>query len=128
MKNVTIIETELRNSLPALAELINKELGFTPELNVTPTESGFVIESGNLLCELGNTLAKTIFSKIKIRMWGVLNNERNSVWFDPNLKYEHPNGGSNGTNFLWAALCYKIDSCTWEVGRSILNQNRNDEF
>lgn len=126
MKNVTVIETELRNSLPALAELINKELGFTPELNVTPTESGFVIESGNLLCELGNTLAKTIFSKIKIRMWGVLNNERNSVWFDPNLKYEHPNGGSNGTSFIWASVRLNLDSCTWEVGRSILNQN--DEF
>jgi hypothetical protein len=131
MKNVTVIETELRNSLPALAELINKELGFAPELRIEMSinhrygnQVEFSIESNNLINELGNTLVKTIFSTIQIGCWSApINEEEGLIGFFPRLRYSHPNGGSNGTDFIWNVIYYKIDTCTWIAGRSILNQN-----
>lgn len=135
MKNVTVIETELRNSLPALAELINKELGFAPELKTEfiakkyPPTIGddkyrVQLSSEELINELGSTLVKTIFSSIKLRCWGgEFVEEGNAVWFNPKLEYTHPNGGSNGTDFMWDSLWYRVDTCTWIAGRSILNQN-----
>lgn len=126
MKNVTVIETELRNSLPALAELINKELGFTPELSLRYSKDFFTIESDNLINELGNTLVRTMFASVNIRMLSHSEIIDNCLWFNPQLKYEHPNGGSNGTSFIWASVRLNLDTCTWVTGRSILNQN--DEF
>ena len=121
MKNVTVIETELRNSLPALAELINKELGFTPILELEYMKwGGFVISSGELLDELGSTLVKTIFSSIKIKIWGELNIINNAIWFNPKLAYEHPNGGSNGTAFVWRHIGFNLDEKKWITGNKII--------
>lgn len=120
MENKAIIETELRSSLPALAELINKELGFTPILNVRSDRNYFTIESNDLLNELGNTLAKTMFESIKIRMVCDCIAINNSYWFDSNLRYTHPNGGSNGTVFIWRHIGFNLDEKKWIAGSKII--------
>jgi hypothetical protein len=120
MENKAKIESELQNALPALAELINQELGFTPELNLQSTSYGFSIESIDLLSELGNTLAKTMFTSIKIRMTSDCMVINNSIWFNPKLKYEHPKGGSNGTDFIWQHLGFNLDEQKWITGKKII--------
>lgn len=120
MENKAIIETELRNSLPALAELINRELGFTPELTLRSTNHGYTIESNELINELGNSLVKTMFVSIKIRMIGDYTIINSSIWFNSNLKYKHPNGGSNGTAFIWRHIGFNLDEKKWITGNKII--------
>ena len=78
-------------------------------------------ELGIPINELGNTLVKTIFSDIKIDFWGgtkVIS--ANSIWFNPILSYEHPSGGSNGTDFLWDSLWFDLDTNQWLEGRKLI--------
>ncbi len=131
MKDVKTIETELRNSLPALAELINKELGFSPTLHIemksklyppvlNNDQVRFILTSDSLLNELGDTLVKTIFKEIKIEFWGGnISNDGNNIWFNPKLTYDHPSGGSNGTDFVWEAIWYNIETDNWITSRKI---------
>lgn len=116
----------VQDKLPELCKLIESHLGFSPELRLSVQKGGIhrvniKISSGSLINELGNTLVKTIFSDIKIDFWGgtkVIS--ANSIWFNPKLSYEHPSGGSNGTDFLWDALWFDLDKNQWLEGRKLI--------
>jgi hypothetical protein len=49
-----------------------------------------------------------------------MKNEENMIWINPKLEYEHPNGGSNGTDFLWNSLYFDFKNEKWIEGRSII--------
>lgn len=103
---------QLKEDLPALEDLIEKRLGCRIKLNASlqsrrDGEERIRISSGSLLEFLGNTLVKTIFSEINLDWWGGTLADDGSVWFNPKVSYEHPRGGSNGTDFLWDSLWYK---------------------
>ncbi len=119
MENLTI-KTALENALPVLSELINQELGFAPELFLAAKNGGFIIASEDLLSELGNTLSKTLFTSIKIRMWGEIDKESNIIWFNTKLAYEHPNGGENGTSLIWQAIWFDYKEAKWIPGNKLI--------
>jgi hypothetical protein len=107
--------------MPVLTAIIENELGFAPGLKVEieRTRSGeprFRISgTENLINHLGNTLVKTLFTKIKIGFWGgEISSDLKRVWFNPQIWYQHPTGGSNGTDFLFSNLNFMLDTQTWE--------------
>lgn len=115
----------VQDKLPELSKIIESHLGFSPELRLVVQKGvhrdTIKISSGSLINELGNTLVKTIFSDIKIDFWGgtkVIS--ANSIWFNPKLSYEHPSGGSNGTDFLWDSLWFDLDTNQWLEGRKLI--------
>lgn len=124
----TVLENSkfVKNAIPALLELINKELGFAPELIVEVKSDRLQITSNDLMNELGNTLVKTIFKSIRINFGGgELSEDGNYFWFIPKLSYEHPNGGKNSTDFLWNGLWFDLQNNCWVTGHNILTLNQN---
>lgn len=112
---------EVKAALPELENLIKKKLGFKPALNVVNNRGTLQITSGDIINELGKTLVKTIFTKVEIGFWGGnVTRDGDSIWFNPKLWYEHPSGGSNGTDFVWDSLWWDLNKKTWIEGRSIL--------
>lgn len=117
--------TAVQNALPELSKLIQKELGFSPKLVAVKEDSrnGEYIRikgSDNLVKELGNTLVKTFFKEITVYFWGGTKlYDENKIWFNPKLSYEHPGGGSNGTDFIWDSIWFDLDTNKWITGRKI---------
>lgn len=108
--------------LSELEILIEKYLGFRPKLEAFYSERNNKIKirgTENLVGNLGDTLVKTIFTKINIEFWGGDLVDDNSIWFNPKLSYEHPLGGSNGTDFLWDSLWFTKNN-EWVEGRLII--------
>jgi len=102
-------------SLPELEKLIQKRLGMKCKLS-GEIKSGrrgdeyLKVTSNDLMSEYGkNPIVKACFAKINVDFWGGTpsQKEENSIWFNPKLSYEHPSGGSNGTQFLWDSLWFK---------------------
>jgi hypothetical protein len=119
--DVTPYLDEVKKALPQLEELIKKKLGFKPALNAGIERGVIKITSNDIINELGRTLVKTIFTKVEIGFWGGnVTGDGKSIWFNPKLWYEHPSGGSNGTDFVWDSLWWDLNAKKWIEGRSIV--------
>ena len=113
---------QIESKLPELEKLIKKYLGYSPKLQVELTNRGdFRLYSDeNLLKQFGN-YGKTLFTEITIDFWGGGYNEKNNrVWFKPKVGYQHPSGGSNGTNFIWDSLWFDVAKNKWIEGRKLI--------
>jgi len=125
-KEISIqIFEQVKSALPTLSDIIYKRLGFYVELKVLHNENNIKLFSEkNLIEYLGDSLVRTMFSKVEINFWGgtLLYNE-NKIWFNPKLSYDHPRGGSNGTDFLWNSLYFNIDTNEWIEGDFICEVN-----
>jgi hypothetical protein len=66
-------------------------------------------------------LAAPVFKRINFTTWGglLLEDER-VVCFSPKVEYEHWSGGSNGTDYIWATLCFDMESGKWDFENSRL--------
>lgn len=118
--NVTAEEIKaVEQALPELENLIKAKLGFKPKLKIEAMGRGMKIKSEDLTHELGKTLVKTLFKSINISIWGEKAQGEESIWFNTKLEYTHPSGGSNGVDFVWSSLWYKLDSKQWVEGRLI---------
>jgi hypothetical protein len=106
------------NHIPELETLIETELGFKPKLYASIENNGRNIKifSGDLMSELGNTLVKSLFTTIKIDFWGGTKYNHDNVdyiGFSPKLQYQHPSGGSNGTDFIWWSVKFNLNTKQW---------------
>ena len=120
-KNYEEILSKVQSALPELSELINHKLGFSPKLDAQLSNKRVrIVGTEDLMEQLGDTLVKTLFSKISIYFCGgdVLDDGK-QVWFNPNVSYEHPSGGSNGTKFIWDSLWFDLEKNEWIEGRVI---------
>lgn len=120
----------VKSCLPALSDIIQKRLGFYAELKVNKSEYNIksynikLYSEDNLIEFLGNSLVKTMFSKVQINFWGgTLSEGENKIWFNPKLSYEHPRGGTNGTDFLWNSLWFDLETYEWIEGDFICEVN-----
>jgi len=114
--------SKIKKNLPKLEELIQKRLGFKPKLKVEISTNQMFQITGtqNLIDQLGNTLVKTLFTQINIEFWGgKYSKEHEVIWFNPQVSYTHPSGGSNGTDFIWDSLWFDINTNEWKEGRVI---------
>ena len=110
--------------LPELEDLINKALGTKKgdfKLEVYDDRKAMGLRCTNDLCFLlGNTLVKTLFKELSIDFWGgQYIPSDNTIWFAPKIWYKHPSGGSNGTDFIWGSLHFKLDTNEWVPSRAI---------
>jgi hypothetical protein len=106
----------IQEALPKLQNLIENELGFKPNLKTVIRGQYINIISDDLMSELGNTLVKTLFTSIGIVFSGgnkFMSEDKNYIGFTSNLKYTHPNGGSNGVNFIWWSIILNLDTKEW---------------
>lgn len=111
----------VKSKLPELEKLIAKRSGVKTKLSAElDTRSGNIeISSGSLKKQLSN-LGKTVFADINIYFWGGgYNKKHNEVWFNPKVSYSHPNGGSNGADFIWDSLWFVLADNTWKEGRTL---------
>jgi len=112
---------EVKAALPDLEDLIKKELGFKPKLDVKASRGRLEITSGDIINELGKTLVKTMFVEVTIGFWGGnITKDGKTIWFNPKLWYKHPSGGTNGTDFVWDSLWYDLEKKEWITGRSFV--------
>jgi hypothetical protein len=113
---------EVKDALPKLEELIKKAIGTKPTLEVKAASKGRLeITSGDLINDLGKTLVKTLFKEISIGFWGGnVTSDGKTIWFNPKIWYQHPSGGTNGTDFVWDSLWYNLEKKEWITGRSII--------
>lgn len=110
--------------LPELEDLINKTLGTKKgdfKLEVYDDRKAMGLRTTNDLCFLlGNTLVKTLFKELGLDFWGgQYIPDKNSIWFVPKIWYKHPGGGSNGNDFIWGSLYFKLDTNEWVPSRAI---------
>jgi len=116
----------VEKNLPALEKLIKQRLGVSFNLKAEirkgnrSTTMRIYTDDLSVIKSLGSTTVKTLFEEIQISMYGELSNKENKVWFNPQLKYEHPRGGSNGTEFIWVTLFFDLDKNQWIEGKTIL--------
>lgn len=110
-------------ALPDLEKLIFNASKVKAKLKARAedTRSGIILriysdDLSNMLSPLG----KTAFSKINISTWGGTVNKDGQIWFTPKLSYEHPSGGSNGTDFVWDAIWFDPNTNKWIEGRKLL--------
>lgn len=110
----------VQNALPELEKLINKYTKVKLKLKVKAVDarSGIVLriysdDIGAMLSPLG----RTVFSKINIAFWGGNETRDGKIWFNPKISYEHPSGGSNGTDFIWDSLWFDPNTNKWIEGR-----------
>lgn len=92
------------------------------KLEVYDDRKAMGLRTTNDLCFLlGNTLVKTLFKELGLDFWGgQYIPESNSIWFVPKIWYKHPGGGSNGTDFIWGSLHFKLDTNEWVPNRAII--------
>ena len=127
MKYSEILE-KVNSKLPALEVLISAQTGNTlnlkGKLKVKLTgqrEETFSISSSSLKDQLG-PVGHLVFSDINLHFWGGhFNQETNQIWFSPKVSYEHPSGGSNGTDILWESIWFDIETESWIPGRNYHN-------
>ena len=121
------VEQQIQAALPALEKLIQKRCGMKVKLNAELTMSRgedptVSITSGSLMKDYGdNPVVKVCFSDINIYFWSEIKSDNeNKVYFIPNVSYQHPGGGSNGTAFIWNRLMFDLDTNTWNEGRLLI--------
>ena len=108
---------QVQQALPALEKLIQKRSGVKVKLMAEMNRGNLRIYSDNLIGQI-SPLGKTVFKEIKVYFWGGDYIEKtNQIWFNPKTSYEHPSGGSNGADFIWQSLWFKLDDNVWVEGR-----------
>lgn len=125
--DMEIILNDIRAALPELEDEIRKALGdnsmkFTLKCEIRQgwNKTVFDIHSDdNLVKYLGKGLWKTLFKTLEISWWGGEINKNGKVWFNPKIQYQHPQGGSNGTDFIWDTVWWDIAEKKWEFGSRI---------
>lgn len=120
-----VILEKMKKALPELAKQFKKDTGVNFKLDIKVNYDRFknplfTIFSNDLLNEFGK-LGKTMFSEIKLEFWGgdLLNKEA-KVWINPKISYEHPGGGSNGTDFLYDSFWFDYEEEKWIFGRKLI--------
>ena len=117
--------TMVQDKLPELENLIRSALGCKSNEKIgLHAEMGrnnkISIYSDDILYMLGTTLVHTLFKEICIDFWGgSYSPKHEKIWFNPNISYKHPGGGSNGTDFIWNNVWFDPKTQEWEVGRKI---------
>ena len=107
---------QVQQALPALEKLIQKRSGVKAKLMVEMARDNVYIYSDNLIGQI-SPLGKTVFKEIHIGFWGgTLQEKEKQIWFNPKTGYEHPSGGSNGTDFIWQSLWFNLDKNQWVEG------------
>jgi len=110
---------QVQQALPALEKLIQKRSGVKAKLMAEMYRGNLRIYSENLIGQI-SPLGRTVFKEIAISFWGgTLQEKENQIWFNPNTSYEHPSGGSNGTDFIWQSLWFKLDKNAWIEGNRV---------
>ena len=113
----------IKSNLKSLELMIKEEFNVDMKLsaNLEESRNGCIVRitSQDLLDQLGNTLVHRLFSSIKFYTWGgsaIIMNENleEEICFSPKLSYEHPTGGSNGTDFC-NGLWFNIDKKDWII-------------
>ena len=111
---------QVQAALPDLEKLIQKRSGVKVKLMAEMNRGNLRIYSDNLIGQI-SPLGKTVFKEIKIYFWGgTLQEKENQIWFNPKTSYEHPSGGSNGADFIWQSLWFKLDDNAWVEGNRAL--------
>lgn len=121
-EELTEMFDNLTKHIPDLEKLIAKRLNgmkvkLSCEMETIRGNPTFKIKSGDLKSELGKTLVNTLFKGIVIDFWGGTIADDGSIWFNPQLAYTHPGGGSNGRDFVWQSLWFKPETSEWIEGR-----------
>ena len=107
---------QVQQALPDLEKLIQKRSGVKAKLMAEMYRGNLRIYSDNLIGQI-SPLGKTVFKEIAISFWGgTLQEKLNQIWFNPKTSYTHPRGGSNGTDFIWQSLWFKLDDNVWVEG------------
>jgi len=119
----------IQNALPALQGMIKAKIGFNPVLEVKLERGRFneplftIAGTENLIEQLGCTLVQTLFTNIAIDLGGgkinVTEDGREYICFNPNVRYTHPGGGKNATQFIWSGLYFFVDEAKWEVSQEV---------
>jgi hypothetical protein len=110
---------QVQQALPDLEKLIQKHSGVKAKLMAEMNRENLHIYSDNLIGQI-SPLGRTVFKEINISFWGGSYIEKtNQIWFNPKTDYEHPSGGSNGADFIWQSLWFKLDKNAWVEGRRL---------
>jgi len=119
----------IQNALPALQGMIKAKIGFNPVLEVKLEHGRFneplftIAGTENLIEQLGSTLVQTLFTSVTLNFGGgeiaTTEDGREYIWFNPNVKYTHPNGGKNATQFIWNGLFFFVADTKWEVSQEV---------
>lgn len=106
----------VKKNIHKLTSLVKKRIGIRLQ------KPKFEIRKGKVLIEfedellqyLGTTLVRTLFTTVKLTLWGGEYLEREGmIHYRPNLHYEHPEGGSNGVKFIWQWLYFDLKKNRW---------------
>lgn len=109
--------TDVQEALPALEKLIQRHSGAKVKIMAKINREKINIHSDNLIGQI-SPLGRTVFSAINVYFWGGDYIEKtNQIWFNPKLSYEHPSGGSNGSDFIWQSLWFDLNKKVWVEGR-----------
>lgn len=110
---------QVKSALPELEKLILKESKVKVKLKANISRKWNIEIASDDLHSTLSPLGKTVFSNIRVRFWGGQLTKEGTVWFSPKLEYEHPSGGSNGTDFVWDSLWYNLETYKWIEGRTL---------
>jgi len=95
---------QIKAALPELSKLISSEIGLKTNLQVKiekgrRAEYYIIFDPTNYASSTG-PIGKAIFKELYIKWSGERSSRENTIWFNPKLTYNHPSGGSNGTDFI----------------------------
>ena len=109
--------TDIHEALPDLEKLIQRHSGAKVKLKASINGNRIYIYSDNLIGQI-SPIGKTVFKEINIAFWGGDYIEKtNQIWFNPKTSYEHPSGGSNGSDFIWQSLWFDLNKKVWVEGK-----------
>jgi len=118
----------IQNALPALQGMIKAKIGFNPGLEVKLERGRFneplftIAGTEDLRQQLGSTLVQTLFTSVMLNFGGgeiaTTEDGKEYIWFNPNVRYTHPDGGKNATQFIWSGLYFFVEA-KWEVSQEV---------
>ena len=110
----------VQKALPELEKLISARSKVKAKLQAKMDGSRISIFSGSLIKQVG-PLGRVFLKDINISFWGgtVTTKEKDEIWFNPKVSYEHPSGGRNGADFIWQGLWFNLNTNKWKEGRII---------
>ena len=94
----------VEKALPLLEKEFKKVGKFDVKLSASINRGTIQITSDDLASTFKGTAAASMFTKFKFASWGGNETNDGHIWFNPKFQYEHPSGGSNGTDALWDRL------------------------
>lgn len=116
----------VKKNIHKFIKLVKQRIGVKlqqPEFEIRKGRALINFED-ELLPYLGNTLVRTMFTSVKLYLWGGRYIEKEGrIWYNPNLHYTHPEGGSNGVKFVWSSLCFDLKKNKW-IEQGIIMNNK----